>query len=215
MTNVALNARSRELTGKSSRKLAGEGLIPAVVYGPDRDSMTLSIDRREFERVLHHAGVGSTLVDLKIEGEKTAVPVIIKEIRHDEVKGHIQHVDFWAVRMSQAIQTTIPITFVGSSEGERAGGVVMRSLHEMRVEARPGDLPEHIEVDISALAVGDSLTVADIVAPEGVTVQESPETVVASVMAPSAVVEEEVEEVEVEEGEVPEIGEEAEEAAEE
>lgn len=204
---TALTAKVRETTGKSSHRLAREGLIPAIVYGPKIDTLSLSVDRRDFEALMHHASVGSTLLDLTIEGQGKALDVIIKEIRHDEVKGVVQHIDFWAVDMVNTMHTTIPIAFVGNPEGERAGGVVMHALRELKVEARPKDLPEHIEVDLSNLLVGEALTVADLTAPKGVLILDDPETVVASVMAPA--VEEEVVAVTAE-GEVPEVGKEAE-----
>ena len=210
MTNVTeLSAKMREITGKTSHSMAAEGLIPAVVYGPKIDTLVLSIDRREFEHLMHSASVGSTLVDLTIEGRDKPLDVIIKEVKHDPVKGSVQHVDFWAVDMGHAIQTTVAIDFIGSAEGERAGGVIMHSMRELKIEARPKDLPEHIEVDVSALNIGDSLTVADLQAPAGVTLLDDPETVMVSVMAPAV----EEEEVAVEEGEVtevPEVGKESE-----
>ncbi|MGB4441285.1 MAG: 50S ribosomal protein L25 [Coriobacteriia bacterium] len=213
MTHVVkLNAKVREVTGKSSHKLAPEGLIPAVVYGPKIETQSLSVDRREFEHLLHEASVGSTLVDLSIEGQGKALDVIIKEVRHEEIKGAIQHIDFWAVDMGHTLQTTVAIDFVGSAEGERAGGVIMHSLRELKIEARPKDLPEHVEVDVSALNIGDSFTVADLVAPAGVTLLDEPETVIASCMPPA--VEEEVVEEVSEITEVPEVGKETEESEE-
>ncbi len=213
MTHVIkLNAKVREVTGKSSHKLAAEGLVPAVVYGPKVEAQSLSVDRREFEHLLREASVGSTLVDLNIEGQGKALDVIIKEVRHEEIKGAIQHIDFWAVDMGQTLQTTVAIDFIGSAEGEKVGGVVMHSLRELKIEARPKDLPEHVEVDVSALNIGDSFTVADLVAPVGVTLLDEPETLIASCMPPS--VEEEVVAAEGEITEVPEVGKETE-AAEE
>lgn len=213
MTHVVkLNAKVREVTGKSSHKLAPEGLIPAVVYGPKVETQSLSIDRREFEHLLHEASIGSTLVDLNIEGQGKALDVIIKEVRHEEIKGAIQHIDFWAVDMGHTLQTTVAIDFIGSAEGEKVGGVVMHSLRELKIEARPKDLPEHVEVDVSALNIGDSFTVADLVAPAGVTLLDEPEAVIASCMPPA--VEEEVVAEVGEITEVPEVGKETE-AAEE
>lgn len=204
---VELSATVREVTGKSSHKLAPEGLVPAVVYGPKIDTMSLALNRHDFELFMHGSTVGSTLIDLNVEGQAKTISVIIKEIKRDELKGTIQHVDFWAVDMGHSLQTAVPITFVGSAEGERAGGVVMHSLRELKVEARPKDLPEHIEVDLSALGVGDSLTVADLSAPKGVTFLDEPETVVASVTPPTVEAEPELEEAAAE---VPEVGKETE-----
>jgi large subunit ribosomal protein L25 len=140
--------------------------------------------------------------------------LIIKEVKRHEVKGTLQHIDFWAVNMRETLQTAVPITFVGSAEGERTGGVMMHALRELRVEARPKDLPEHIEADISSLSVGESLTVADLPVPAGVTLLDDLETVVASVMAPAVEEEELVPEI-GEAVEVPEVGKETDEDAEE
>lgn len=209
MTNaVELNATLREVTGKSSHKLSAEGLVPAIVYGPKVDARSVSVSRREFDHLMQHATVGATLVELSVEGDAKPVDVIIKEVKRDELKGFVQHVDFWAVDMAQSIQTVVAVTFVGTAAGERAGGVVMHSLRELKVEANPKDLPEHIELDISELEVGDSLTVADIVVPKGVTLLDEPEAVLVSVMAPMG---EEVLEPAIEETtEVPEVGKDAE-----
>lgn len=209
MTHVVeLNAKVREVTGKSSHKLAAEGLVPAVVYGPNVDARSVSVSRREFDHLMHDATVGATLVELSVEGDAKPVDVIIKEVKRDELKGFVQHIDFWAVDMAQSIQTVVSVTFVGTSVGERAGGVLMHSLRELKVEANPKDLPEHIELDVSALEVGDSLTVSDIVAPKGVTLLDEPESVLVSVMAPMG--EEELEPATGETAEVPEVGEETE-----
>lgn len=208
MTHVVeLEAKVRDITGKTSHKLAADGLVPAVLYGPKIETRSLSVDKREFDRLMQTATVGATLVELTVEGDDKSLDVIIKEVKRDELKGFVRHIDFWAVDMKQAMQTSVAITFVGSSEGERAGGTLMHSLREVRIEANPKDLPEHIEADISALNIGDSLTVADLVAPKGVTILEEPDTVLASVVAPMA--EEELETTAAESAEVPEVGKES------
>lgn len=214
MTHVVeLSAHVRDITGKTSRKLASQGLVPAVVYGSKVGSRSLSVDRKEFDRLMQDATVGATLVSLTIDGAKAPVDVIIKEVKRDEVKGFVQHVDFWAIDMGHSLQTEVPVTFVGSSEGERAGGTLMHLTRELRIEANPKDLPEHIEVDVTPLGIGDSLTVADLTAPKGVTLLDDPETVLVSVIAPMGV-EEEAEAEIGEVTEVPEVGEKAAKAAE-
>ncbi|MHB1017848.1 MAG: 50S ribosomal protein L25 [Coriobacteriia bacterium] len=205
---VELNVKVREVTGKSSHKLAAEGLVPAVLYGPKVEARSLSVSRRDFDHLMQSATVGATLVELAVEGDDKPVDVIIKEVKRDELKGFVQHIDFWAVDMAQSIQTVVAVTFVGTAAGERAGGVVMHSLRELKVEANPKDLPEHIELDISGLDVGDSLTVADIVVPKGVTLLDEPEAVLVSVMAPMG--EEVLEPTAEEPTEVPEVGKDAE-----
>lgn len=211
MTHVVeLTVQAREVIGKSSKALAGEGLVPAVVYGPKFESRSVAVDRRVFERLLHDASVGSTLVDLTIEGSAKPVDVIIKEVRRDPLKGTLEHIDFWAVDMAETIQTVIAITYVGSAEGERAGGIAMHAMRELKIEARPKDLPEHIEVDVSALNIGDSISVGDLAAPAGVILLDDPETTVVSVVAPAVETEEAAEGVGEEMAEVPEVGKESE-----
>lgn len=208
MTHVVeLEAKVRDITGKASHKLATDGLVPAVLYGPKIETRSLSVDKREFDRLMQTATVGATLVELTVEGDDKPLDVIIKEVKRDELKGFVKHVDFWAVDMKQAIQTSVAISFVGSSEGERAGGTLMHSLREVKIEANPKDLPEFIEADISALNIGEALTIADLVVPKGVTILEEPEAVLASVVAPMA--EEELETTAGESGEVPEVGKES------
>jgi len=201
---LQLNAKPRTETGKSSRPLAAEGKVAAVVYGGDIDSMAVELDRREFERLMMHAAVGSTLIKLVVEGGETPLNVIIKEIQPDPVKGIILHVDLWAVRMSKAITTVVPLTFTGTPAGEREGGVFLQELREVHIEALPGNIPEHIETDISTLGIGDAFHVSDVVAPEGVTILTDGEIIVCAVSAPAA--EEEPEPVAEEGAEVPEIG---------
>ncbi|MHB1016567.1 MAG: 50S ribosomal protein L25 [Coriobacteriia bacterium] len=205
---VELNVKVREVTGKTSHKLAAEGLVPAVLYGPKIEARSLSVSRRDFDLLMQSTTVGATLVELSVEGDDKPVDVIIKEVKRDEIKGYVQHIDFWAVDMAQSLQTVVSVTFVGTAAGERAGGVVMHSLRELKVEANPKDLPEHIELDISGLDVGDSLTVADIVVPKGVTLLDEPEAVLVSVMAPMG--EEALESTAEVTAEVPEVGKDAE-----
>ncbi len=188
--NVALEARTREVLGKASKRLAREGLTPGVVYGPKFAATAVSVDSRALDRVLGEVSVGSTLVDLTIDGGSTPVDVIVRDVSRDPLKGLVQHVDFWAVDLSHAVQTAVAVVFVGAAVGERSGGVLMRSAYEVRVEARPRSLPEHIEVDVSGLEIGDSITLADVVAPKGVVFLDDLETVLVSVMPPMAAEEE-------------------------
>lgn len=204
-----LNARPRDVIGKAGRRLAGAGMLAAVVYGAEVDAIALEVDRHEFERLMTHAAVGSTLIKLTVAGGDKPLNVIIKEIQSDPVKGVMQHIDFWAVRMGKAISTVVPVTFVGSSEGERAGGVVLHELRELHIEALPKDLPEHIEIDVTPLNIGDSLHVRDIVPPAGVTILTDADTIVCAVTAPTLEPTEEEAEAAAEVTEVPEVGEES------
>ncbi|MCE5203214.1 MAG: 50S ribosomal protein L25 [Actinomycetia bacterium] len=192
-----IQAQARERIGKANRALARQGKLPAVVYGTDIGSIPIQVDRHEFEKIAAHEGVGAMLFKLKIDGHKP-INVMVKDISRDPTYGTIQHVDFWAIKMSQSVTTLVPIDFVGVSAGEKAGGVLLHELREVHVEGLPAHLPEHIEVDVSDLEVGMSLHLRDIVPPEGVTIHGDPDTIVCSVTAPTKAVEEEVVSVETE-----------------
>jgi large subunit ribosomal protein L25 len=181
----------REVIGKANRRLAHENRIPAVLYGPGRETISLSVDRHDFELLMSHHAAGSMIVELQIAGEKTPVNAMIRELQTSPIKGEIVHVDFLVIQMNVAVNASIALHFVNDPAGVKAGGVLTMNFHEINVEAKPGDLPEAIEVDVAALEIGDSLHVKDIAAPKGVTIVDDPEEVLVSVQAPRVEVEEE------------------------
>lgn len=188
--NLTLTATSRETVGKANRRV-GADKLPAVLYGASIDSKPISLDRHEFELAASHSeGMTARLIELSVDGHKP-VHVIAKSIQHDPVKGTAIHVDLWAVNMRQNITTTIALHFIGDSVGVKAGGVMMHNVSAVQIESLPGNLPEHIEADISALEVGDSLHIRDLVAPAGVTILDDADEIVASVVPPAKSIEEE------------------------
>jgi len=183
----------RTIIGKANRRLSHENRIPAVLYGPGRDTVSLSIDRHDFEQLMLHHASSSIIVELQVEGEKKPVNAMIREMQVSPIKGEIIHVDFMVIQMDVAVHASITLHYVNDPEGVKAGGVLTTNFHEINVEAKPGDLPESIDVDVAALEIGDTLHVRDIVAPKDVTILDDPDEVLVSVQAPR--VEEEVEEV--------------------
>ncbi len=212
MAHVVLAAQKRTQFGNGpTRRLRRQGLIPGVVYEPGKPSLAFSLPERELRRVL--AEGRSAVIDLTVEGDH-ARPVLLKDAQLDPVRGAVLHVDFQEVDLTQEVEAPVQILLVGSSVGVRDGGVLDQPLREVVVRALPETLPDHLELDVSELTVGDSVTVAGIAAPEGVEIVSDLETVVASVIAPTVVEEPEVEEEEEEglEGEEAEEGAEGEEA---
>ena len=191
--SMNLKAVPRDVIGKSSHKLAGENLIPAVLYGPKRETVSISVNRHDFELLIGKHSGGSTIVEIDLEGAKEPVHALIRDLQQNPVKGTILHVDFMAVEMDKLLQASVTLRFINDPAGVKAGGVLTANFHEVSVEAKPADLPEAIEVDIAALEIGDSLHVSDIVAPAGVTILDDADEVIVSVLAPR--VEEEEEEV--------------------
>ena len=195
-----LVAEKREATGKGvARKLRAAGRVPAVLYGAGLDSEALSVDAKDLYHVLHTGAGANVLVDLVVDG--TEHLIIPRDVQRDHIHGRYIHVDLLAVRRDEKIHLSIPVRIVGDSVGVKAGGVVEHHLWELEVESLPGDVPEAIDADISALEIGMSLRVSDLVAPKGATILTNPEESVVAVQQPQMAVEVE-EAAEAAEGEV-------------
>jgi large subunit ribosomal protein L25 len=178
---TTLNANLRELVNKSENKsLRESGKIPAVFYGFKRDVTSLSVDKKEFVAVFKEAGETSTITLKTPNGEFNAM---IHEVQVDPIKGEVTHVDFLSVDMNKSIEVEVPLEFTGESAAVKAGGVLVKVMHELSVESLPGSIPQHIEVDLSKLeTIDDIITLGDLKLPTGVKfVEEDMSVVVASV----------------------------------
>jgi large subunit ribosomal protein L25 len=212
---IRLEVEEREQRGsRESRRLRREGMIPGVLYGRGKPH-TICVPERELRRVLTGGHGLHAILDVVLAGQKTTHSSILKDYQVDPIRGKIEHFDLHEVRLDQPIQTLVVIELVGESAGAKAGGVLSQVTREVRVEALPLEVPERLELDVTALEIGDALRLSDLAARDGVTFLDDPETVLATVTVPTKVEEPEVEEAEeAEEGaEVPE-GEAAPEAAE-
>ena len=207
---MQLKASKREVLGKSVRRLRHAGKVPAVIYGQGHKPRALELDGHEFDRVFVRAG-HTQLVDLVVEGGR-AQKVLIKEIqKHPRYEGPI-HVDLFRIDLKEKLQIDVPIVVVGESPAVKRGdGDLLVSLHSLRVECLPSDIPEAIEVDVSGLEnIDDSVRVHELTFPEGVALLSGGDEMIVKVQA-HRVAEEPVSEAgEGEgEGEAPAEGEEA------
>ena len=198
MANVStrLTATVREIEGsRANRRLRREGRVPAVLYGGDAEPVALSVDARELRHALHGAGA---VLEIEVDGEMQNA--VVKDTQVHPVRHEAMHIDFVRVRMDVAIHSIVTLELVGAedSPGTDQGGVLEQQLRELNVEALPGDIPETIEYDVSSLEMGATVTVADLSAPNGVTILDDPESVVASVTLPRLEVETEEPETETE-----------------
>jgi large subunit ribosomal protein L25 len=215
---VKLEVKERESRGSAdARRLRRQGLIPGVLYGKGKASHAICVPERELRRVLTGQGGLHAILDVVLEGQKTTHASILKDYQQDPIRGHISHVDLQEVRLDQPIQASVTVQLVGEPVGVKEGGVLSQVQREINVEALPMEIPEHIDLDVSGMAIGDTLRIADLAAQEGVTYLDNPEeTVLATVTMPTRVEEPEeavAEGEELPEGEVPE-GEQPEGAAE-
>jgi large subunit ribosomal protein L25 len=179
---MQLNASVRELLGKRSRRLHGEGKLAAIVYGHDTKPTPLVLDRLEFQRVYHKSG-RTHLVDLVIGGDRTE-KVLVREIQtHPRRLGPI-HVDLYKVSLEEKITVEVPVHLIGESAAVKAGDAdVLQPIHLLRVECLPTDIPEVFEVDLTPLEeIESELRVSDLVVPKGVTVLNDPEDLVVKIV---------------------------------
>jgi len=207
---VKLQVLERDSRGSAeSRRLRKQGLIPGVLYGRGNEPKAISVEERELRRVLTGDAGLHAILDVTLDGQKTARPSILKSYQQDPVKGSLTHIDLQEVRLDQPIQAQVVIELVGEPVGVTEGGVLSQVNREIMVEALPLEVPEHLDLDVTGMAIGDTLRLVDLPVQEGVKFLDDPEeTVLATVTMPTRFVEPEPEEVEgeeeLEEGELPE-----------
>ena len=182
---LKLEVREREELGsRSSRRLRAQGLIPGVLYGKGH-STAIVVPERELRTAMTGPSGLHAILDVVIEGRSTAHPSILAEYEQDPIRGTISHIDLREIRLDQAIHATVVVQLVGESAGVKTGGVLSLIARELQVEALPANVPEHVDVDIAHMEVGDVLRLADIPAIENVTFLDDPhETVIATVSMP-------------------------------
>ena len=203
MEEVVIQANHRQVIGKKVKVLRREGLLPAVVYGHGVDSLPITLDMQEANRVLDRLSP-SALVVVDIEGEQHYA--LVRDKQRNPIRGSITHVDFQAVSLTEKVRADLNINLVGEAPAlETYFGILVQNLEQLSIECLPKDLPDRINVDVSGLEeIGDSLLVKDLVVPDGVEILNDPEDVVVVVVAQAAE-EEEEEEVELEEELEPEV----------
>jgi large subunit ribosomal protein L25 len=182
-----LKAASRaDFGSRSSRRMRREGVVPGVVYSGGSEATAFQVSDRDVRGILNE---GAALFDLEIEGSK-AVPVVIKEEQRHPVRGDLQHLDLMQVNLKEAIQAEVAIELEGVEDapGVKGGGVLEHVTREITVEALPAEIPDNICIDVSGLEVNDTLSLAAVAAPEGVTfVADEPEEVTIVTVSPPRV----------------------------
>jgi large subunit ribosomal protein L25 len=209
---LKLEVREREDIGsRRAKRLRAEGLVPGVLYGKGHARAIVVAERELRTAVTGPSGLHAIL-DVVIEGQKTVHPSILADYQQDPVRGTIAHIDLREVRLDQPIHATVAIQLVGEPAGVKTGGMLSLVARELHVEALPTDVPEHVDVDVTHMEVGDVLRLSDLPPIENVTVLDDPhETVIATVSVPrgfaeleeaeAAAAEAEAAEAEAEEGE--------------
>lgn len=210
---VSLTATKREETGARGKRVLGDDRLRAVVYGPKQEPVSIEISVKDFDRILRNEGE-STVVELS--GVAAApMQVLIHEIDRDPVTNAPRHADFYAIEKGAKVEVAVPLSYIGESAAVKAGGSLVKVMHELEIEAAPADLPHEIEVDISVLVeMGAQIHVSQLSLPKGVVVKAEADQVVALIQEVEVEVEEAPAAVDMSAIEVEEKGKKEEEAPE-
>ncbi len=183
--SIKITAKKRTTQGsREARRLRRAGVLPASVSSAETGPESIELDHHEFKMLLSHHGRDNLLADLKIDRHKPT-KVLLKEVQYHPVSGNMLHADFVAVSMTQKMRVSIPVRLVGDCAGVlQEGGTMEQNMREMEVECLPGEIVDAIEVDVTALAVGQSIHVEDVQIPEELSLLTSADLVVAHVRHP-------------------------------
>lgn len=194
MASANLSATLRTTVGKgAARKLRATGEVPGIIYGHGREPQSLSLNTYNLTRLLDKVSYRTTVIELDVAG--TVSKTLIREIQRHSFKRDILHIDFQELVAGEKVTVSVPLVFVGTATGVREGGGVLDEvMRELEITCDPSNIPNHIDVDVSNVAVGHSLHVRDIVVPEGVDVLDDIDGTVCVVSIPKTVAEPTVEE---------------------
>jgi len=185
MDFVELKANLREEKGKElNKKLRKAGLVPGVVYRKGEDALSLKIDSSSLSKILHTEAGENVIIKLFVEGDKKKKEriVVIKELQKDPVKDTLVHLDLNEISLTETLKVKVPLMAKGEAIGvKQEGGVLQHVLWEVEVECLPTNIPDKIEADITNLKIGDTLSLKDMLSPEGVKILGDPESIVFSV----------------------------------
>ena len=190
MADISLNAELREVTTKGAvNQLRRDGNVPGVLYSHDMEPIVFSVSELSLKPVIYTTEM--RLVDVKV-GSNETVKSILKDVQFDPLTDRIIHVDFQAITVGQVIEVQVPVNLVGQAIGVKEGGSLYQNLHKFDIECLPKDIPQYLEIEITDLHVGDAILVRD-VSFENITILNSEDTNVVSVIAARAEEEEEEE----------------------
>jgi large subunit ribosomal protein L25 len=185
MANVRLSVQKREAAGKgAARKARAAGRVPAVIYGHGEETRPVSVDAHELELLFSRVHYENTLLELEVEGERAPMKVLVREVQSHAFKKQVLHVDFYQIHADEQVTVDVPIRLQGSAPGVKAAGIMMHTITDLTVSCLPDRIPDHIDVDISLLEIGDAVHVRDLQLPEGVVSEVDGERVVCSVAPP-------------------------------
>ncbi|WP_404456988.1 50S ribosomal protein L25/general stress protein Ctc [Oceanobacillus kapialis] len=180
---VKLKSTNREdLTKSATKEIRNSGKVPAVVYGQNKEPRAISVDSIELVKTVRDEG-RNAIISLDLENSD-AVDVMLHEYQIDPIKDELIHADFYVVNMSEEMDVEVPVRIDGEAQGAKDGGVLQQPLYVLQVRAKPNNIPEEIVVDVSALQIGEGLTVGDLPSASNYEILDEQETTVVTVTTP-------------------------------
>jgi large subunit ribosomal protein L25 len=184
MANAKLTAQTREATGKgAAREARRTGLVPAVIYGENKDPLKLKLNRREIDKLLAYEG-SNVIIDLDIEGSSEKNLAMIKEIQYKPIAHVINHVDLIRISMDKKVHISVPLVIVNDEDVKKKGGIIQQLVTEVTVECFPNKIPESIELDLAGAELGYNYNVGDLKISEDFSLTDDADEVLVSIMAP-------------------------------
>ncbi|MGH9587009.1 MAG: 50S ribosomal protein L25 [Acidobacteriaceae bacterium] len=184
---VAATPREGKFNKNAARRVRAKGRIPAVVYGAAEPSVAIEVDPKQITRILHSDAGHNSIFDLEIggsDGNSAKAKAMIVDWQYEPIKGALLHIDFKRIALDKAIRVEVPIQLVGVATGvKNEGGILDQVLREIEIECLPGDIPSHIDVDVTNMAFGDVLRVADLPHSDKLKFLEDEDSTVAHVTA--------------------------------
>ncbi|MBI9077234.1 MAG: 50S ribosomal protein L25 [Desulfatibacillum sp.] len=187
MKTQDLNASPRSTRGNSpARALRREGFIPAVLYGPNTEPVSISVSHKELADILQGVGSSQIMFNLQIEGAETPRKAMIKELQRNNLNQRLLHADFYEISMDRKLHVFVPVVLEGKCKGVEEGGMLQVIRRELEVICFPGNIPEEFVLDVTNLEVGEAIHLSDIPVGEGVHFPESANFTVVTLVAPTA-----------------------------
>lgn len=183
MEQKVLNIEIRSETGKGiSRRLRKEGKIPAVVYGKGIDAVPITVNPRELAAAIAGEGGHNNLITLQADGALAGSVVIVADLYRDCIKGNLLHADLHKINLADKVKVPVQISLVGTSIGVKEGGLLDFVMHTVEVECLPTQIPEHLEIDVTGLKIGDSFHVSSLEVPAGIKVLADPKATIVNIL---------------------------------
>lgn len=183
MQQTQMKVEIRTSTGKGiSRKLRAAGRIPGIVYGRGVEPIAVSLEPKALSAAIAGEGGLNNLITLECAGDLDKVVVIVSDIQRDALKRAPEHVDLHRVNMNEKVRVSVPVSLKGTAAGVKEGGLLDFAHHSLHIECLPGEIPEHIEVDITDLKIGHAIHVEEIPFPQGIKCLDNPKAAVIGVL---------------------------------